>query len=241
MVKKTRPSVFFVPASITLLLLFFASCRSAKYLEDGQALVTALALEGVPDGLAERASAYVSNEIRPNSPLNLTIYNLFNTRNGRYRTDRVRNVGEPPRILDSALLDFSAGQINGFLMTKGYFNATVSPRVALRNKRARVVFHAEPGTPFYVGDISYVVADTAVRRIYESEIRPASAVRWGGQFDTGDLLAEGFRQEESEAFTDDASVIEKMGHPIHIIEGDRRNIKITYPEDLIPCPKPIAH
>jgi len=190
MVKKACPSVFFTPASITLLLLFLASCRSARYLEDGQALVTEMTLEGVPDDLAERASAYVSNEIRPNSPLNLTIYNLFNTRNGRYRTDGIRNVGEPPRILDSASVGFSAGQINGFLMTKGYFNATVSPRVALRNKRARIVFHADPRTPFYIGNISHAVADTAVRRIYESEIRPASAVRWGDRFDAGDLLAE---------------------------------------------------
>ncbi len=33
-------------------------------------------------------------------------------------------------------------------------------------------------------------------------------------------------------FTDDASVVEKMGGPINMIEGDYRNIKITTPEDL---------
>jgi len=49
---------------------------------------------------------------------------------------------------------------------------------------------------------------------------------------TADLLAEGFKQQESETFTDDASVIEKMGHPIHIIEGEQGNIKLTHPEDL---------
>lgn len=33
-------------------------------------------------------------------------------------------------------------------------------------------------------------------------------------------------------FTDDASVVERYGHPIHLIEGDRQNIKITTVEDL---------
>ncbi len=49
---------------------------------------------------------------------------------------------------------------------------------------------------------------------------------------TGNLLVDGFKQAEEATFTDDATVIEKLGHPIHIIEGDHRNIKITYPEDI---------
>ena len=33
-------------------------------------------------------------------------------------------------------------------------------------------------------------------------------------------------------FTDDASVVERHGIPIHLIDGDRQNIKITTIEDL---------
>ena len=39
----------------------------------------------------------------------------------------------------------------------------------------------------------------------------------------------GYREE----FTDDASVFEYAGHPIHLVEGDYQNIKITTPEDLL--------
>ena len=46
------------------------------------------------------------------------------------------------------------------------------------------------------------------------------------------LLNEAYKQEFNESFTDDASVIEKSGYPINIIDGDIRNIKITYPIDL---------
>lgn len=47
------------------------------------------------------------------------------------------------------------------------------------------------------------------------------------------LLKEAYQQEESVAFTDDATVYEGMGHEINLIDGSYRNIKITTPEDLI--------
>jgi len=46
------------------------------------------------------------------------------------------------------------------------------------------------------------------------------------------LLKEAYRQPFSEAFTDDASVVEAHGKEIVMIEGNRENIKITTPSDL---------
>ena len=51
-------------------------------------------------------------------------------------------------------------------------------------------------------------------------------------FRTGQIL-EAFRQPYAPAFTDDASVAEKAGFSIHLVEGNRENIKITSPSDLI--------
>ena len=47
-----------------------------------------------------------------------------------------------------------------------------------------------------------------------------------------DLLQEAYAQPYSEAFTDDASVVEALGHPITLVKGNRENIKITTPFDL---------
>ena len=47
------------------------------------------------------------------------------------------------------------------------------------------------------------------------------------------LIKKAFSQEYSPEFTDDASVLEKMGEKINLIEGNRENIKITNPEDLL--------
>ena len=47
-----------------------------------------------------------------------------------------------------------------------------------------------------------------------------------------DLLLRAYEQPYREAFTDDASVVEALGHPIALIDGNRENIKITTPFDL---------
>ena len=46
------------------------------------------------------------------------------------------------------------------------------------------------------------------------------------------LLREAYSQPYRESFTDDASVVEGLGHAIQIIPGNRENIKITTPLDL---------
>lgn len=55
------------------------------------------------------------------------------------------------------------------------------------------------------------------------------------------LIKKAYLLENSEAFTDDATVFEKAGGKIHLIEGNRENIKITNPEDLIICEALLPH
>ena len=47
-----------------------------------------------------------------------------------------------------------------------------------------------------------------------------------------DVLKEAYKQPFDIHFTDDASAVEKAGKTIHTVEGDFKNIKITFPEDL---------
>jgi 2-C-methyl-D-erythritol 4-phosphate cytidylyltransferase len=48
------------------------------------------------------------------------------------------------------------------------------------------------------------------------------------------LLAEAYERARREAWdaTDDASLVERLGHPVEVVEGSPFNIKITRPEDL---------
>ena len=47
------------------------------------------------------------------------------------------------------------------------------------------------------------------------------------------LLRKAYEQLYVEEFTDDASVVEKMGEFVHVVEGNRENIKITTPFDFV--------
>ena len=47
------------------------------------------------------------------------------------------------------------------------------------------------------------------------------------------LLKAANRQPYNDGFTDDASVVESYGHAITLVDGNRENIKITTPYDII--------
>ena len=47
------------------------------------------------------------------------------------------------------------------------------------------------------------------------------------------LIKKAYRQANSNSFTDDATVLESIGETIHLVDGNRENIKITFPEDLV--------
>lgn len=48
-----------------------------------------------------------------------------------------------------------------------------------------------------------------------------------------DLIKQAYQLKEDPTMTDDASVVEKLGHTISLFEGSYENIKITTPEDLV--------
>jgi len=50
-----------------------------------------------------------------------------------------------------------------------------------------------------------------------------------------DQIFQSFSQPYEPGFTDDASVVERAGYQIQLVEGNAENIKITTPTDLIIC------
>lgn len=68
----------------------------------------------------------------------------------------------------------------------------------------------------------------------ESYIVPRSELRivQTPQTFSATLLRRAYEQPFSDKFTDDASVVEALGAKITLVEGERRNIKLTTPEDM---------
>ena len=47
------------------------------------------------------------------------------------------------------------------------------------------------------------------------------------------LLIEAYRKHNGRPATDDAQLVERMGHSVSLVRGSAQNIKITFPEDLL--------
>lgn len=71
------------------------------------------------------------------------------------------------------------------------------------------------------GDAS-VVADRTKVRIIQTP-----------QTFKSEIIVPAFNQSYSDAFTDEATVVEAFGTPVFLVEGDYNNIKVTRPVDLV--------
>jgi outer membrane protein assembly factor BamA len=159
-------------------------------LPDDQALVKKVRLEGVAKEYLEEASTFVQSDIRPNSRQKLALYNFFNTKNGAYRIDKIKAIGEAPHLLDSSLIEISRLQIEKFLATKGYFNAKVKNMVKIQNQKAEIIFTADLGPEFKIRNIDYVVEDSIVAALYLSNRNRFSRLKEGMRFDSDSIALE---------------------------------------------------
>ena len=68
-----------------------------------------------------------------------------------------------------------------------------------------------------------------------NEVIPRSKLRivQTPQLFRADILRKAYAQEYDPRFTDDATVVEGLGVKITLIEGERSNIKLTTPEDMV--------
>ena len=76
----------------------------------------------------------------------------------------------------------------------------------------------------------------SVREVDETQSRPFDRERLRivqtPQVFRADWLRHAYEQPYQPQFTDDASLVEAAGYPIHLVDGNRENIKITTPVDL---------
>ncbi len=164
-----------------LLLIIFSGCSLTRRLAPGQALVRKITIKGVSnEDFKEAAVTYVDKLQQPNNVINLQFYYLFSN-NGK------KDIGEPPAILDSGLVEFSRIQIQQFLQNKGYLKAKVSDSVVIKKKKAELIFSAVEGPLFRIRKIQDTIYDKKVRALYMVNRPRFSHVQPGGRFDTDSL------------------------------------------------------
>ncbi|HTH83403.1 MAG TPA: BamA/TamA family outer membrane protein [Mucilaginibacter sp.] len=160
-----------------LLLIIVSGCSLTRRLKGNESLVRKVEIKGMDKEFAELAVNYVDKQQQPNSVVNLQLYYLFN-KNGK------KNIGEPPAILDSSLVDFSRLQIEKFIQSKGYLKAKVTDTIIIKKKRATLRFTAVQGPMFRIRKIEDSIPDHTVRSLYRTNRPKFSHLQPGGRFDT---------------------------------------------------------
>jgi 2-C-methyl-D-erythritol 4-phosphate cytidylyltransferase len=125
--------------------------------------------------------------------------------------------------------------------------------------------HVQPDAVVFVHDgVRSMVSVQLIQRCYEQALQKGSAIPAVAATDSirvvhGDastvadrnhiriiqtpqtfkasIILPAFEQPYSEAFTDEATVVEAFGTPVYLCEGDYNNIKITRPVDLLVAEK----
>ena len=149
-------------------------------------------IDSIDKAYEEAAYLYVQKDIKPTEGLgiNVAIYNIFNTKDGKYRKTNIKPLGSPPPILDSTLVEISRTQIEKFLKSKGFFNAKVKSEIAVKKKKAKLKFTADTGEPFMVNKLTHEIEDENVRSLYFGEKGKFTQLREGMQYDEDSLSYE---------------------------------------------------
>lgn len=176
-------------AILLLIIVLIQACSSTKYISADQAIVKKVKIDSINPKFEEEAYNYVQKDIRPAAAfsINVPLYNLFNTKNGRYKTSNIKPFGSPPAILDSTLVEISRNQIEKFLKGKGYFTAKVKADISVADKKAEVDFKASPGPAYFIGSITDSIPNQNIKRLYEAQKSQFSHLHTGMQYDADSL------------------------------------------------------
>ena len=158
---------------LAFIILTAASCNPTKYVPSGDLLLgrNEIAINADKDPLPPTVSRsairpYIRQQ--PNKKIfgvrfHLGLYNLSNIEKERWPHGWLRRIGEEPVIMDVVAAERSAGQIQSYLWSKGFFNARVSDTVRVAGEEANVVYSVIPGRPYTIADIRYDIQDSVLR------------------------------------------------------------------------------
>lgn len=184
------------PLLVTVFFAFiFQGCSLTRFVPEGEMLLTRVKLNHNARDIS-RAELISHLRQQPNMRilgiwrLNLGIYNLSGRDETRGINRWLRQTGEPPVILDPALVDMSALRMKLSMNHKGYYQAEVSDSIIiLSDKKAKVVYNINAGPRFLLNELDFQIEDRNLVSLVKSD-SVNSLLRRGRPFSTELLESE---------------------------------------------------
>ena len=167
-IKITVPKLYM----LLIIILTAASCNPTKYVPSGDVLLNknTLIIEGTGEPLPSTVTKsamkpYIKQQ--PNKKIfgarfHLGLYNLSDIEKEKWPHGWLRKIGEEPVVFDPVSATRSTEQIQRYLWSKGFFNASVTDTVRTEKDEAIVSFKVVPGKPYTIADIRYDIQDSMI-------------------------------------------------------------------------------
>lgn len=156
-----------VACFMSIVLLFF-SCSTTKFVPDGDYLLDKV--EIVSDNKDYKPvdlKSYIRQQ--PNFKVfgltkwQLFVYGWSGYNERKWINKQLRRIGEPPVILDTALVSQSVQQLRRFYINKGYIHADVSASIdTSRYKKAIVIYEIKTNEPYRIRNYSMQLSDPKI-------------------------------------------------------------------------------
>lgn len=159
----------------------------------------------------------------------------------RWETVRNALAAVPPECTHVAVHDAARPAASDELLSRLFEAAkvldAVIPGVAVSNTLKRVSSEAveaeehDDVADAILGDIAETTRLRG-RRVVETISREGVVAIQTPQVFKAELLRRAYAQQDLSGATDDAQLVERLGEPVFVIEGEARNVKVTTPSDL---------
>lgn len=99
-------------------------------------------------------------------------------------------IGEKPAFYDSATVEFSRKQLELYLNTKGFFEASVTYTVSTKNKRTLITYNVTENQPHLMSEVAIKIQDEKLKPLLEDDFKQHSLLKVGNNFDVEKITAE---------------------------------------------------
>lgn len=180
---------------VFIFLLILTGCFPTRHLPEGSYLVNRNSID-ISEKKINNEDIQLLIKQKPNKKIlgiarfHLSVYNIGSQgKRERKFKNWLKEIGEPPVILDTILTENTVKQIGRYLNNKGYFNSMVSWDLKFRNKKANIFYKAVVANPYTVRNIKYSISNPLIDSLITIK-KSFSLIKKGDNYDADIFDAE---------------------------------------------------
>jgi outer membrane protein assembly factor BamA len=227
-----------------------SSCRSTKYVPDGQKLLARVEVKNSARDLSRsELESYIRQ--KENSRIfgfwkfHLGLYNLSGSDTSKGINKWLRRIGEEPVVFDPTLVQASNNQLRLLLNNRGYYTGQVTDTtVELGKHRVKVVYGINPGKRYRIQSLGYSIEDDSIRPLIMADTT-RSLLKAGRPFDSG--LHDQERARITKKIRDEGYFAFSKDYIYFIADSNQRNyfvrdsMIVRRPESSLPGQRLLSH